>query len=232
MRANRFKQLSCSAAALIVTANAAMVMAGAHTWDVVELFSNADGTIQFVELREMGGGQFETGVNGHLITSTDTGNAYTVPGGPLATPTSFRNLLFATPAFAALPGAPTPDFIFPANMVPFFETDGDIVSYNPYDSFSFAIDTLPTDGVHSLLKNLTTPCNTPTNYAGQTGTVNTACSLRGDVDSSGTRNADDIAAFIRVKLGTPGGGDNAACAEYCTGTLGGDVQGFVNDLLS
>ena len=26
-------------------------MAGSHTWDIGEIFSNADGTIQFIELR-------------------------------------------------------------------------------------------------------------------------------------------------------------------------------------
>ena len=43
--------------------------AGIHTWDVGEVFSNADGTIQFVELVEAGGGNGETGVSGGTIPS-------------------------------------------------------------------------------------------------------------------------------------------------------------------
>lgn len=213
-----------------LTAVPAVVWAGAHTWKVNEVFSDSTGTIQFVELREAFGGCCETGAPGHQVGSSSTGNAYTIPGPPLVQPTGFKTLLFATPAFAALPGAPTPDGTFPANFAPFFNKNGDGVSYVGFDTFNFG--PVPTDGLHSLQRDLTTPCNSPTNYAGVTGTVNLNCSLRGDVNNSGIRDGDDISAFVRVKLGAPVGGDNAACAEYCTGTLDGDIQGFVNDLLS
>ena len=36
---------------------------------------------------------------------------------------------------------------------------------------------------------------------------------------------------LRVVTGTPIAGDNPACAEYCTGTIAGNVTAFVNDLL-
>ncbi len=32
------------------------LLAGAHTWDVNEVFVNGDGSIWFIELREIGGG--------------------------------------------------------------------------------------------------------------------------------------------------------------------------------
>ena len=55
--------------ALVVSlsSTAPAVLAGAHTWDVWEVFSNADGTVQFVEIRETGGGAFETGIGGHAM---------------------------------------------------------------------------------------------------------------------------------------------------------------------
>ena len=46
--------------------------AGIHTWDVNEVFSNSDGTIQFVELWESAGGADETGVGNGTITSAAT----------------------------------------------------------------------------------------------------------------------------------------------------------------
>jgi hypothetical protein len=208
-------------------------IAGSHTWDVFEIFSDATGTIQFIELREMNNTPGETGVNGHNITSLI--RTYLVPGPALTPPTSNKSLLFATPAYAALPGVPAPNYIFPSTSVPFFSTtNAETIAYTPWDTISFAAGALPTDGVHSLNRvggTLVVGCATPKNYAGVTMTLNLACSMAGDVDGNGSVDGRDIAGFVRAKLGTPDGGDNAACAEYCTGTLNGDVTAFVNDLL-
>jgi hypothetical protein len=142
--------------------------AGAHTWDVNEVFSNADGTVQFIELKETGGGQFETGVGGHTVTSDSSSVTIT---SNVASPTSFKYILFGTAAYDALPNSPTPNYIIPAN---FFSIDGDTITYNPYDAMTFPFDTLPTDGILSLNRDLTTGINSPTNYAGQTGSINAA----------------------------------------------------------
>jgi len=156
-----------------------VVLAGAHTWVVNELFSNADGTIQFIELRENNGGAFETGVGGHPVTSN--GNSTTITNN-VASPTGFRSILFGTAAFAALPGAPTPDYIINSG---FFSVNGDTISYVPYSTLTFGAGVLPTDGVRSLNRNLTTGTNSPTNYAGQTGTVNAAPAPPAVPDGSG-----------------------------------------------
>lgn len=140
------------------------LIAASHTWDVNEIYSNFDGTIQFIELREPLGGPNEIGVNGHMFTSNT--NNFLIPGLPLTPPTSFKFLLFGTPAFRTLPGAPMPDYIIPAN---FFSTAGDTVSYIPWDALTFGA--VPIDGVTSLNRNLTTGPNSPTNYAGVTGFV-------------------------------------------------------------
>ncbi len=145
------------------------IFAGAHTWDVNEVFSNADGTIQFVELREANGTPNETGVHNFNLWSTLETHAINVM---IASPTTNKFLLFATPAFAALPGAPTPDELFLPGEVPFFSVTGDTIRYGaPYDTLTFGA-VVPTDGIMSLNKNLTTGVNSPTNYAGQTGSVN------------------------------------------------------------
>src|SRR5262245_50437723 len=154
-----------STLALLAFGNA-QAIAGAHTWDVYELFSNADGTLQFIELRETGGGAFEVGVGGHTVTSST--RTFTI-GSNVVSPTGFKSILFATASFAALPGAPTPDYIIPPN---FFSVTADTVTYNPYDTWTFTAGQLPTDGVASMQRNCPECPNSPTNYAGQTGTVN------------------------------------------------------------
>ncbi len=150
----------------LVAAAGQVAFAGSHTWDVNELFSNTDGTIQFVELKEKGGGEFETGVGNQLLRSNAV--TYDIQNNVVA-PTSFKFLLFATQAFADLPGAPTPDEIIPDH---FINTSGDTIIYGPpYDTLTFGAGALPTDGIHSLRPGGTNPVNTPTNYAGQVGSV-------------------------------------------------------------
>jgi hypothetical protein len=143
--------------------------AGAHTWDVNEIFSNPDGTIQFIEIKETGGGDFETGVNGSFIVSN--ANSYDIPNPSLVGPTGFKHLLFATAAFASLPGAPTPNYTIPDN---FLSTGGDTIQYSPYDSITFAPGQLPTNGIQSLNRSggvLVVGVNSPTNYAGESGSI-------------------------------------------------------------
>jgi hypothetical protein len=151
-------------------------LAGQHTWRVNEVFSNADGTIQFVELQEALGSPNEVGVPSQLISATNTGESFFIGGGPLTAPTSNKFFLIATPGFAALPGAPTPDSIIPAANIPFFATSGDTVVYSVYDNWVFG--TVPTNGSDSLHRTGTSPAaNTPTNYAGQSGQVGPAPSV-------------------------------------------------------
>ncbi|HWL94074.1 MAG TPA: hypothetical protein VNT79_11125 [Phycisphaerae bacterium] len=224
---------SVSGSFAFLLAAAGIAYAGGHTWRVNEVFSNAAGNIQFVELREVGGGANETGIVGRTVTSTT--RSFTIPGPAPSAPTSNKTLLFATPDFAALPGVPTPNYIFPAGSVPFISPGGsDSVSYNPYDpgGIAYATGVLPTDGVKSLNDGNIIACNTPKNYAGVTATLNLGCSTLGDVDDSAVLDGGDIAGFVRSKLGVPDVDDNPACAEYCTGSLAADINAFVNDLLN
>lgn len=155
--------------AVLAWFHAGAAAAGQHTWDVNELFSNADGTVQFIELVEPGGLPNEVNLPGNTVSSNSKN--FVVPGAPLTPPTSNKFFLIATPGFAALPGAPTPDAIIPSGSVPFFATGGDTITYGPYDSLAFVGGELPTDGILSMNRNKTTGTNTPTNYAGTSGSV-------------------------------------------------------------
>ena len=141
--------------------------AGIHTWDVVEVFSNADGTVQYIELLDLGVTGTETGVGNGSFTSGLT--SYSWSNGAVAAPTNGRRYLIATPAFAALPGAPTPDVIVPLLNVPMFSSAGDTVSFAGVDSFVFGA--IPTNGTDAFDDTVGIIANSPTNFAGVTGSV-------------------------------------------------------------
>jgi hypothetical protein len=140
-----------------------------HLWVINEIFSSPDGTIQFIEMLECCGSTIETQMNGKSVTSQTTGNSFTFPQN-LTGNTAHRHLLLATAGFAALSGAPAPDFILPDN---FFSINGDTLRWFIYANatLTFTVGQLPLDGQLSLNRNGTTGVNSPTNYAGQSGSV-------------------------------------------------------------
>lgn len=217
----------------LVLAMGAMAFAGGHTWKLNEIFSDSTGTIQYIELRESLGGNTEFAISNHTIsTLTAPAHSYLIPGPNLAGPTGFKTFLLATPACAALSGFPTPDRIL--NAAPFFSIVNDTITASGWPpAMTYAAGQLPTDGVHSRnVIGTVIACNTPTNFAGATITLNLGCSMLGDVNGSGGVDGDDIAGYVRVILNTPDVGDNAACAEYCLGSIAANTDAFVNALVN
>lgn len=58
------------------------------------------------------------------------------------------------------------------------------------------------------------------------------CTLLGDINGDSVVDGQDIAGYVRVKMGTPDGGDNASCADYGNGNLDDDTNDFINDLVN
>jgi len=88
----------------------------------------------------------------------------------LSAPTSNKFYLLGTAGFQALSGAPAVDATIPPGTLPFFfATGGDTVTYGPYDSFVFA--SVPTNGIDSQNRIGGVLPNSPTNYAGVSGSV-------------------------------------------------------------
>ena len=158
---------SAALSSALVLFAASIASAGIHTWDVREVYSNASGTIQYVELFDAGTGGLETGVNGGTISSGTQTHTWSSPA--VAPPTNGKSYLIASATFAALPGAPTPDAIIPVGKMPFFNVAGDTVSFGGFDSYAFGA--VPTDGINSLTDGLGVGPNTPKNYAGVQGSV-------------------------------------------------------------
>lgn len=145
--------------------------AGIHTWDVKEVFSNASGTIQYVELieRQAAGGGAETGVANSSITSNTRTQSWT--GVTVPAPTGQKSFLIASASFAALPGAPTPDVIIPVGSMPFFNPAGDTITFaGGIDAWTFGA--VPTNGTNSLDRDSGVGTNSPKNRNGATGSVN------------------------------------------------------------
>src|SRR5436190_12481109 len=91
-----------------------------HTYRVEQIFSNADGTIQFIVLHETAHSDGENLFRGHqLIVTTNTGAAPHVFEFPQDLPsaaTSDTRVLIGTQGFAAL-NQITPDYVVPYNVV-------------------------------------------------------------------------------------------------------------------
>jgi hypothetical protein len=185
---------AASACALLAAHSA---LAGSHTWRISEVFSTPDGLIQFIELRESLAGAGEINLGPTMSVST----GHSINGSVLTPPTTNRHILIATQSFADLPGAPTPDYIIDPLEIPFFNQLGDTVAHSNWDSWTFGA--VPTDCVSSLHKGLppgevvTTELNSPTNYAGVTGSIN-ACPVvcPADIDNSSSVDVDDLVAVI------------------------------------
>ena len=133
-------------------------------------------------------------------------------------------MLFATLAAAALPGFPTPDYILPT--APFFSVDHDTIACT---DGPLPPSAPPTDGVHqrgmplSHLQHSNELCVTATPQHRM---------MLGDVNGSNTVDGDDIAGFVRVILNASIAGDNAACAEYCLGSIAANTDAFANALVN
>jgi hypothetical protein len=152
------------AAALIIVPPAP---AAFHLWGINEIYTNSTGTLQFIEF--FTADDFQQFVNGQNVQSQNVGatitNNFVIPS-DLPGSTTNRHFLIGTAGIAAA-GGPTPDYIMPNNFLfaaggtlNFFGTNG-----GPYSA-------LPTDGLLSRdWASGTNSLNTPTNFAGGTGTV-------------------------------------------------------------
>jgi len=135
-----------------------------HLWSMDELYSNADGSVQFLEMTALAPGQ--QFFAGHTLTVTQGGtvHTFTAPSG-LPGDSSGRRMIFATQGFANL-GVVTPDYIVPNG---FFFLGNGTINWADADVWTYA--SLPSDGTLSLNRNGSTSANSPQNFAGQAGTV-------------------------------------------------------------
>ena len=138
-----------------------------HAYKLNELYSNADGTVQFIELVNTGGDR-ESFWSGQQITVTQGGvtHSFVFTVNLPSTNTAGTSVLIATQAFADL-GLVRPDYIVPANFL--FTSGAATVNFAGVNTLSYT--SLPLDGLGSLNRDLNTATNSPRNFAGATGSV-------------------------------------------------------------
>jgi len=161
--------LAALIACVAFSAVPAPAFASFHEWLPDEAFSNASGTIQFLEFSDLfDGEQFLT-----LTSLHSNANTFLFSSDLPSSVTAGKHFLVGTAAFAALPGVPAPDYILPAN---FFSTTADSLFLNGsfQSPLTFSAGSLPTDGIYSLSfdgNSLSTSINSPTNFAGATTSI-------------------------------------------------------------
>ncbi len=150
-------------------AAASPVLAAHHLWRVQQVYSNASGSTQFIELETTTAGRTgETSLGAFTVTSG--GNTIQLQN---LSGTNSQWLLIGTANIAGLPGGVPPDIVIPPN---FFATGGGTIVYaSGVDTFNYGA--VPTDGVHALVRDpnaltVTTGVNQPTTAAGVMGQLN------------------------------------------------------------
>ena len=142
-----------------------------HLFRIDQIYTNADGTVQYVVMREI------TGSNNENMWA---GNFFQTMGGPAGTQsiqfpsnlpsdTASKKVLIATPGFASL-NLVAPDYMIPAGFIPL---NGGSLSYAS-GTDSIPLPVMPTDGATAIDRFGTHVPATPTNFAGDTTTLTAA----------------------------------------------------------
>ena len=189
--------------AVLQAPNAAL--AASHLWRFSEFYSSPDRSVQFIEMQEIGGSNNETNISEHWYTTDGYNQDHTqLLGTDLPFGTAHKKFLVGTQSYAALPGVPAPDYVLPDG---FLDPDGDTVVWWFYQTMEIAPGAMPSNGVDSI--SVVTPSNpgnppvfavgtnSPTNFAGETGTVVLPAAV-----PSASPSTLALLAFALVALGT------------------------------
>ena len=153
---------------------AGQARASFHLWTINEIYSNGDGSVQFIELFTSSSG--EQFLGGETLTcynfNSSLSATFTFPTNLPSSATANKTFLIATPGFGSSPGGVTPNYVF-TSPTPFLFLGSGSVDFAGYDAVSYA--NLPSDGVGSLVRSggsmVFSAANSPKNFAGQVGSV-------------------------------------------------------------
>ena len=161
VRAGILRSAVLGVAAVVTTQPA---RAAFHLWNIREVYSNASGTLQYIEFFTSSSSQQFCGGQQVQILGGGQTHTFTLPAN-LPGDTLNHAFLIGTAGLHAA-GGPAPDYIIPDGFV--FSVGGTISFFG---ANSGAYTALPTDGVLSRTWADGNANNTPQNFAGQTGFV-------------------------------------------------------------
>jgi MYXO-CTERM domain-containing protein len=154
----------------LVSIAAAAVPASAsfHAFGVNEVYSDPSGNVQFIELHERFGTDFEGFFTGISIVSN--AHTYTFQTDLPSQSTANKFVLLGTADYAAIPGVPAPNFTIPAS---FFNPAGDTLTYGGFaDTITFgAVPANPLQSLNRSGDTMIPASATPTDFAGDSGSV-------------------------------------------------------------
>jgi hypothetical protein len=162
------KRIMALLMSVTVAVLAAPAQASFHLFIFDQVYSNADGTVQYIVMREPTGSDGENFWRSNFLTTTGPAGTqqFQFPSDLPSSNTASRSVLIATSGFAAL-GLVTPDYTVPNGFIP--RTGGTLVYATIYDHIT--IPALPSDGATAVDRNGHPVPATPKNFAGATATL-------------------------------------------------------------
>ena len=162
-------------AALLLSMNQAP--AAFHLWRITEVYSSADGSVQFVEFTNNNSFGGQNALNGLTITCSGSQgtHTYTFPANLPSSGTQNRAFVIGTTNLALVPGGVPPDYVF--NSAPFLFLDNGAANTINYASGtdSVAYTNLPSDGSSSLVRSgsglMLSSTNSARNFANGSNTI-------------------------------------------------------------
>ncbi len=160
----------CVLVVLAILASAASALVPGITFFVDQVYSNADGTLQFVVIYDSGSVDCDTGEDlwaNRTLVSTGPGpeKTFVFPTNLPTCKTSGRRILIASEGFAAL-GLITPDYVIPNG---FMQIPNGAVRFAGMSQLTYTA--LPKDGVNAYYRDGTVKQNLATNFAGATTSI-------------------------------------------------------------
>jgi hypothetical protein len=166
-------------ASLVIFLSLDAAHAAFHFWNINEVYSSADGSVQFVEFSTTTGSQNATGTRVVTCAGPQGSHSFTIPANLSSSLTGNKTFIIGTSNLTVVPGGLTPDFFF-TNAVPFLFLNNagtNTVTLVGAVTTPAAYTNLPTDGDLSLLRTgsgsdfATTATNSPKNFNDQSNTI-------------------------------------------------------------
>jgi hypothetical protein len=164
----------CAGASLVLLLSS-VAYAGSHLWRFSEFYSSPDRSVQFIEMHEIGGSDIETAISNHWYETNSYNHDHSdLLDSDLPFGTANKKFLVGTQSYAALSGVPAPDYVVPDGII---NPAGDTVIWWFYQTIDIPPGAMPSDGINSItvvdpnVPTYSMGTNSPTNFAGETGTV-------------------------------------------------------------
>jgi hypothetical protein len=168
-----------------------------HLFEVTEVYTSADGEVQYFELATSSNSQHL--MAGHVFRSNSDGviKTFTMPSDLPSSATANKSFIIATPAFQAASGI-APDYVLPCGA--FFNRAATSITIELVgaDAVTFAGSSLPestTSSLHFTVDGVASVASaTPKNFANATGAMTSACIGAGTCPSSCDNTPPEIIA--------------------------------------